>query len=36
MPMKSPVHPGDLAAARKNESKIKVCRQHVPEELHVE
>ena len=24
----------DLAAARKNESKIKVRRQHVPEELH--
>src|ERR1700690_4115272 len=25
----------DLAAARKNESKIKVQRQHVPQELHV-
>ena len=25
----------DLAAARKNESKIKVRRQHVPEELQV-
>ena len=25
----------DLAAARKNETKIKVRRQHVPEELHV-
>jgi hypothetical protein len=25
----------DLAAARKGESKIKVRRQHVPEELHV-
>lgn len=25
----------DLAAARKNESKIKVTRQHAPEELHV-
>ena len=24
----------DLAAARKNESKIKVRRQHVPQELH--
>src|ERR1051326_6396621 len=24
----------DLAAARKNESKIKVRRQHVPEEVH--
>jgi addiction module HigA family antidote len=24
----------DLAAARKNESKIKVRRQHVPHELH--
>ena len=26
----------DLAAARKNESKIKVRRQHVPEEVHVQ
>jgi addiction module HigA family antidote len=26
----------DLAAARKNESKIKVCRQHVPTGLHVQ
>ncbi len=26
----------DLAAARKNASKIKVQRQHVPEELHVQ
>jgi addiction module HigA family antidote len=25
----------DLAAARKDESKIKVRRQHVPQELHV-
>jgi plasmid maintenance system antidote protein VapI len=25
----------DLAAARKDESKIKVYRQHVPQELHV-
>src|SRR6267378_5517869 len=25
----------DLAVARKNESKIKVRRQHVPQELHV-
>ena len=25
----------DLAAARKNENKIKVRRQHIPEELHV-
>jgi len=25
----------DLAAVRKDESKIKVRRQHVPEELHV-
>ena len=25
-----------LAAARKNESKIKVRRQHVPEEVHVQ
>src|SRR3984893_2551106 len=25
----------DLAAARKNESKIKVRRQHVPQELHI-
>jgi hypothetical protein len=25
----------DLAAARKDESKIKVKRQHVPQELHV-
>ncbi len=25
----------DLAAVRKNESKIKVQRQHVPQELHV-
>ena len=25
----------DLAQARKNESKIKVRRQHVPQELHV-
>ena len=25
----------DLAAARKNESKIRVRRQHVPQELHV-
>ena len=25
----------DLATARKDESKIKVRRQHVPEELHV-
>jgi len=25
----------DLAAARKNESKIRVQRQHAPEELHV-
>ena len=25
----------DLAAARKNESKIKVCRQHVTQELHM-
>jgi hypothetical protein len=25
----------DLAQARKNESKIKVRRQRVPEELHV-
>jgi antitoxin HigA-1 len=25
----------DLAAARKDESKIKVRRQHVPKELHV-
>jgi addiction module HigA family antidote len=25
----------DLAAARKNESKIKVRRQHVPQELHM-
>jgi len=24
----------DLAAARKNESKIKVRRQHIPQELH--
>jgi hypothetical protein len=24
----------DLAAARKDESKIKVRRQHVPQELH--
>jgi len=24
----------DLAAARKNENKIKVRRQHVPQELH--
>ncbi len=26
----------DLAAARKNESKIKVRRQHVPQELHAQ
>src|SRR5450631_2750881 len=26
----------DLAAARKNESKIKVHRQHVPEELRIQ
>ena len=26
----------NLAAARKNESKIKVRRQHVPQELHVQ
>ena len=26
----------DLAQARKNESKIKVHRQHVPHELHVQ
>src|SRR5580704_7103406 len=26
----------DLAAARKGESKIKVRRQHVPQELHVQ
>ena len=26
----------DLAAARKNENKIKVRRQHVPQELHVQ
>ena len=26
----------DLAAARKNESKMKVRRQHVPEEVHVQ
>ena len=26
----------DLAQARKNENKIKVRRQHVPEELHVQ
>jgi hypothetical protein len=25
----------DLAAARKDESKIKVYRQHLPQELHV-
>jgi addiction module HigA family antidote len=25
----------DLAAARRDESKIKVCRQHVPQELYV-
>jgi hypothetical protein len=25
----------DLAAARKHESKIKVRRQHVPQELHM-
>ena len=24
----------DLAAARKNESQIKVRRQHIPQELH--
>ena len=26
----------DLAAARKNESKIKVQRQHVPQEVHAD
>ena len=26
----------DLAAARRNESKIKVRRQHVPQELHAQ
>ena len=26
----------DLAAARKNESKIKVCRQYLPQELQVQ
>jgi hypothetical protein len=25
----------DLAAARKEESKIKVRRQHIPQELHM-
>src|ERR1700730_3270979 len=25
----------DLAAARRNESKLKVRRQHVPQELHI-
>jgi addiction module HigA family antidote len=26
----------DLAQARKDESKIKVCRQHMPQELHAD
>ena len=26
----------DLAQARKDESKIKVCRQHAPQELHAD